>query len=413
MTINIFISYNEEDYLFKDQLIKILTPLKSRFSLSLWNKSEIKAGQDSHNEIIKQINNANILISLVSSDYLACDSILKYELPKIKERLEANDIKLIPILVRSTDLNEFPLFNTLQFLPKNQKNKVKPIKTWHDSDQAWTHIGKEIRVELDKFINSSLNLLTNKELTNPSINDLNDYQCYCCDRKPQYKQLRNFFRTSHLSNNKLYVFIDAEDLDKPESFVTRFYKDYKISAEKRAITYRDENKNTEKVRLNKVTEDDFEREIEGFLNSRPEKKYTDNDEVWEIALFRINLAEWKFRDLNKLNSYIKSKKINDLFFDEKIIFFFWIDYSYPRSIKDRIFKFLNLKLDTIKKELIKDNNICFLRKFELLDKNPVYDWFKDHEIEFDKNLENKIFTNNSSKIPMRLFEKSILNLKYQ
>ena len=403
MTINIFISYhnNEEDTSFKNDLYKILKPLQLKSSISLWNQDEIKAGQHLHNEIIEQISKANILILLVSSDYLACDFIYKYELPKIKERLEANDIKVIPILVRSTDLNEFSIFNEQQFFPKDEKDIVKPIKTWQDRDEAWTKIKKKVSKELSTFKRYSLD------------SPINDYHCYCCDRKPQYKQLRNFFRTSQLNYNKLYVFIEAKGSDKPESFVTRFYKDYEISAEKRAITYRDENKNTEKVRLNKVTEDNFEREIERFLNSRPEKRYTDNNEVWEIALFRINLAEWKFRDLNKLNFYIKSKKINELFFDEKIIFFFWIDYSYPRNIKDRIFNFFNLKLDMVRKELIKDNNICFLKKFELLDKNPVYDWFTDHKIEFDEKLENKIFTKNSSKIPMLLFEKSTLNLRYQ
>lgn len=138
--IKIFIAYAREDREFLDDLKKHLTPLcRSNKDLSIWDDGEIKSGTKWEDEIKTHLNEANIILLLVSANALASDYFYNKEMEDALKRHQKNEVSVIPIILSDCLWNETPLKN-LQVLPTDGK----PISKWHHKDEAYTEIVIEI-----------------------------------------------------------------------------------------------------------------------------------------------------------------------------------------------------------------------------------------------------------------------------
>ncbi len=73
MPVNLFISYSSEDKELLRQLQKHLMSLQRRNLIDTWSKSEILPGADWKQHIEEQINKADIILLLISPDFIASD----------------------------------------------------------------------------------------------------------------------------------------------------------------------------------------------------------------------------------------------------------------------------------------------------------------------------------------------------
>ena len=71
--INVFCSYSDEDRRFQEQLEKHLKSLERVGSVLVWDKHKITAGQEHRREIDKQIEQARIILLLISSNFISSD----------------------------------------------------------------------------------------------------------------------------------------------------------------------------------------------------------------------------------------------------------------------------------------------------------------------------------------------------
>ncbi len=130
----IFISYAHVDEKFHNRLMTHLSVLKKYIGgFEEWSDKKIHAGQHWKEEIEKALNEANIAILLVSTDFLASDFIKNNELPPILRKAEAENTTVLCLLVEpslflKSELAEFQAINkpemTLADMTKPAQERV-------------------------------------------------------------------------------------------------------------------------------------------------------------------------------------------------------------------------------------------------------------------------------------------------
>ena len=71
--IEIFFSYSHEDEKLRDELEKHLSILKRSGLISVWHDRKIGAGDEWKGQIDDHLNSANIILLLISPDFLSSD----------------------------------------------------------------------------------------------------------------------------------------------------------------------------------------------------------------------------------------------------------------------------------------------------------------------------------------------------
>ena len=138
--IRLFYSYAPKDESFRRELEKHLSMLRWQGLIAEWDNRNISAGTEWAREIDSHLNAADIVLLLISSDFLASDYCYSIEVKRALERHEAGEARVIPVLLRPVDLEETS-FSKLQALPTNGK----PIKNWSKRDDAFLDVVQGIR----------------------------------------------------------------------------------------------------------------------------------------------------------------------------------------------------------------------------------------------------------------------------
>lgn len=133
--VKVFISYAHEDEEYKDKLIKHLIGLKRKNIIEEWHDRKILPGQELDNEISENLLEADIILLMISVDFLNSDYCYEKEMKKALEMNKEGVAKVIPIIVRKCDWMDSP-FAKLNALPTD----AKYIKSWNDEDEAYMNI---------------------------------------------------------------------------------------------------------------------------------------------------------------------------------------------------------------------------------------------------------------------------------
>lgn len=138
-------SHEEDDTELKRKLDRHLRP-RGGSNAAHWDDRDITPGQEWDAEIEVHLNGADIILLLISSDFMASDACYK-KMETALARHNKEEALVIPIILRKVDLRKAP-FNKLLMLPKNKK----PINQWPDKDEACFHVKKEIDRTIDTII---------------------------------------------------------------------------------------------------------------------------------------------------------------------------------------------------------------------------------------------------------------------
>ncbi len=141
--IEIFLAYAHEDEKLRNELEKRLVTLQRQGLITAWHDSRIIAGSNRKQEINKHLNNAGIILLLVSPDYIASDECYEIE-QRAMERHNAGEARVIPIILNYVEWEEAS-FSNLEVLPANHV----PITGWPNQGQAFLEIIKGIRKAVD------------------------------------------------------------------------------------------------------------------------------------------------------------------------------------------------------------------------------------------------------------------------
>ena len=144
--INIFISYSHKDEELKDALLTHLANLKRQKKIKAWQDRAIEAGQEWEAQIKSQLESAQVILLLISPDFMASDYCYDIEMEGAIARHDAGTAKVIPVILRPCDWKDSP-FSKLQALPKN----ATPITQWGDRDTAFLDVVKGLRKVIDRI----------------------------------------------------------------------------------------------------------------------------------------------------------------------------------------------------------------------------------------------------------------------
>jgi len=139
--IEIFFSYSHKDEKLRDDLEKQLSLLKRQGIIASWHDRKIVAGQEWVDQIDTHLNTAQIILLLISPDFMASDYCYESEMMRAIERHKAEEALVIPVILRPTDWHSAPFAN-FQALPQNGK----PVTTWSNRDEAFLDIARGIRI---------------------------------------------------------------------------------------------------------------------------------------------------------------------------------------------------------------------------------------------------------------------------
>lgn len=140
-SIEVFFSYAHEDKKLCDELEKHLILLKRQGTINTWHDRNINAGSEWKHEIDTHLNAAQIILLLVSPDFMASDYCYSIEMKRAIERHKRGEARVIPILLRPVALWKDTPLGKLQVLPANGR----PIKNWHHQDKAFSQIAEKIK----------------------------------------------------------------------------------------------------------------------------------------------------------------------------------------------------------------------------------------------------------------------------
>lgn len=141
----VFISYSHRDEPYKDALDTHLAALKRLDKIQVWQDRRIDAGTEWDEVIRAELAAADIILLLVSPDFLASQYIWEVEIKEAMERHRSGEARVIPVFIRHCDTQGMP-FAGIQGLPRD----AKPVSGFVDRDEAYLQIARGIRAILER-----------------------------------------------------------------------------------------------------------------------------------------------------------------------------------------------------------------------------------------------------------------------
>jgi len=139
--ISLFYSYSKRDKALRGRLETHLSLLQDQGVISGWHDRAMEAGTEWDGTISKHLEEAGIILLLVSADFLATRYIRDKEIARAMERHEEGAARVIPVILRPVDAWHTAPFGKLQALPE----KGKAVTTWKNRDEAFADIARGIR----------------------------------------------------------------------------------------------------------------------------------------------------------------------------------------------------------------------------------------------------------------------------
>jgi hypothetical protein len=135
----------------RNELEKHLTMLKRNKIINTWHDRKIDAGSELDTVVDENIRAADVILLLVSVDFLDSNYCYDIEMKIALERHNKKEARVIPVILRSCDWTSSPLKGLLA-LP----NDAKSVSSWNDRDAAYLDIAKGIKNVVEKISTGSL-----------------------------------------------------------------------------------------------------------------------------------------------------------------------------------------------------------------------------------------------------------------
>ena len=146
-----FISYSHKDLKYKNQLLLHLKPLESTHNIDVWHDGKILAGNTIDSEVLKHLKSSDIVLLLVSSNFLASQFCIEVELKKAIERHNNGECIVIPVILSECNIDDSYSFSRLLRVPDDGK----PIQKFKPQNNGYVNALAKIRQLIDeKFTNT-------------------------------------------------------------------------------------------------------------------------------------------------------------------------------------------------------------------------------------------------------------------
>jgi hypothetical protein len=137
---DLFLRYSHADEPQKNTLEKHIALLQRIGLIDSWSDRALAPGQEWDAEIRSWLQEADIILFLVSANFLASDYAYTREVLPALGKARSGTATVVPIILSPVDWKLAP-FSEFQALPRN----AQPISTWANQDEAWAQVSEGIR----------------------------------------------------------------------------------------------------------------------------------------------------------------------------------------------------------------------------------------------------------------------------
>ena len=159
--LTLFYSYAREDKRMRNRVDAALAPLKRDDLIATWYDGMIEPGEEWDEEIKRQLDSADIILLLLSIDFLNSGYIDAVEVKRAMKRHEDGTARVIPVLLRYCHWKR-GAFAKLQGVPDD----FKPVEEWRPRSKAYTRIAEAVETAATRL--QEIKAATNSSGTAPS-----------------------------------------------------------------------------------------------------------------------------------------------------------------------------------------------------------------------------------------------------
>ncbi len=152
--LKVFISYSHKDKQMKEKLMAHMNSLIRQKYISLWFDNMILPGKEIDKEVLIALESSQIVLLLLSCDYLASDYCYQIEMEKALILCKEEKLEVVPILLRPVDLIGTPI-DHLMTLPEDRK----AVTLFKNEDKAYKNIAEGIRRVVESWYRRSIPIL--------------------------------------------------------------------------------------------------------------------------------------------------------------------------------------------------------------------------------------------------------------
>lgn len=146
MAARVFFSYSHKDEALRDELEVQLSMLKRQGLIETWHDRRLIAGEPLDSSIQSEIEEADIVLLLISPDFLSSDYCYEIEKSLALSKQKSGQGRAISVILRPCDWKHTDLSNYL-VTPKDGQ----PITKWPDRDEAFLNVAKSIRSAIEEI----------------------------------------------------------------------------------------------------------------------------------------------------------------------------------------------------------------------------------------------------------------------
>jgi hypothetical protein len=136
----IVIACAKEDFAYRNDLTTALFPLEKRGLVRLWHDGKIGPGELWQQVICRQLEQADIIVPLISADFFTSDYSLNAEIADTFARQQSKGGLIVPVIIRACAWEANEWLAPLRVLPSNQL----PVSSWSNKDEAYQNIVQQI-----------------------------------------------------------------------------------------------------------------------------------------------------------------------------------------------------------------------------------------------------------------------------
>lgn len=146
----LFFSYCHADEALRDRLEVHLSLMKHQGLIETWHDRGITAGDNVDSAIDANLESADIILLLVSGDFIASKYCFSIEMRRALERQNDGSARVVPVILQPCDWHSAP-FGKLLAVPSDGK----AVTTWANEAEAWTDVTKQIRKAVEQVSGSA------------------------------------------------------------------------------------------------------------------------------------------------------------------------------------------------------------------------------------------------------------------
>lgn len=168
--LKIFISYSHKDKKYKERLVDYLKGIKLTRNIEIWHDGEINAGEDIDKNILNELSSSDIVLLLVSINFINSSYCIENELKKAIERMNKGECVIVPIMLSKCDIDPKLSWSNLKRVPEDSK----AIKDFKKYDDGYNDVSISIKKLIDSMLDKNTKYYNeNKEYSNEN-KDINE-----------------------------------------------------------------------------------------------------------------------------------------------------------------------------------------------------------------------------------------------